>query len=1541
MHKKPLVAVFVLGLLLVATAIGWAAPIPEDGVFPISGRDKAAPAQRVAESGTPVIKIQAGTPLSVQGTFCDGYWMGPQTYRIPGWMTGGETYAVFQDPTGSWPYSFGADCDPMIPPDLTFNVSAIVWRWTKRPTSEGFVNPFTYQMQPLVFDVDLTTSPGCPMPGGIKSPPGPLYLVTLNNPNPSGGVTFEINLPFTVEQCVTGPYFAGVYLPVYYGAAMGAQILLDDGGFYWPGPVVGQLCRTYNDYGAGWCDLNDPAQCAWFELNLLLWSEGYNPLDPATQCTPGICGPQIWYQADLAVGYGVTGTSTRREHAVRFMSDCQDTLKSVEFYLVGSLSTVPLPDIVVRVYAAGTGSSCGVSPLPGAKLEEIRIPGSAVVLEPLPNVVILNNHVWGGLNGGAPQAIFVSIEVPPDQAPLATAFRGCNPVTTGCPVDPHSLGFYGPTALLPGWHYLGEVPTGFLQREFKMTANICKEQCPIVEDACTPPGPDDWNTYAHDYRRTSASSMELGDPCTVHAAWSKFLPRLSSFTEPVIAGGKVYVSSDNELNSYDLATGIAGNKVSGWPYMAGQNRGNVSVEGNRVFVTGGNMKMISCWDTLLTTVYWSNDESGTVIGPGTNGVLASQNRFGSTAVYAVGADSIVVVATEKTATSNGWLYALDVKTGFLYAGWGANNPIILDKGAFHAPAFDGTNLYVGTADFGTFHFGSIYSINAATGVVNWNYIDAAASDEGFPGGVSVEGDVVYAASYFFTTALAKGHRYAINKTTGIPNWRMLEGPTLYAAPTIGRNFVYIPQDNPAAGVLMVDKALGKAVYNWAADGVGAVTQHVTLTCDKFLFAGDRSGQWFLLNIGDQFTAPSREWQRTFTGIVNGTALAHNTVTGENYAVVNARSSWTGPAGAGVITGWLFNPTTRPFLHQLVYETPEILVPLNSGDNLGPYTETGVYANDGCVDLHITTTNLIDVAPAAKSFSQIQQKYAAAYVDRKVGSDYVTYFEGGQPSKRARLAGAGVMADEELTVFDKELEAAHSSFAAKGARSATAAGAQADILRTHPLTLTYSFNPIPPGGMTDIKWWYNGTDLGRGVDDEYIESVTDDPDFYPEDLGYVRGINDPANHPTLIVHYIGGCPEENTPMTWNTLGAPNIEIVRNHGAMGDSDPGSLTWGADANWNTSIFDGTFMIMGDSSTAIGGAQMYLDYYDFHKLFVPDPRVSDAVCGFDRATDVHMGWRRDGALPGTPVEILGSWVQSGYSDTNFNFAPTSPMATIGTQTRQTEIGANDPMYGDFKLIQWKVNNRDAVAKTGLKGATYFDWDIGSGGIDVAMVSDNFNGYALWDGKAPRYAYGMFDPNQPTVHCGVNPATFPPYKIYSSASTIVYNHSPGRWVGDGQPLDQAYGWFLCTRPPFRFDEVTIPAGQDRGGWLVSNPFPLAKKGDPGDSYDVIQAMYAVPAISNTDVGIDLLAVEVAKRAARWSGFARGDVNDDGCCNLADVLWLYGIVESASGNQIYPDTYCGDVNIDTFVNATDWQRLFDYVSGDLLKAPLGKFRFAY
>ncbi len=1393
-------------------------------------------------------------------------------------------------------------------------MSAINWRWTQRPTSEGFTNPFTYKVQPVVFNVDLT-NPSCPVPGGVKCA-GPVYLVTLNNANPSGGVTYQLNLPFTIECCVTGPYFAGAILPELFGAGAGAQILFDDGGFYWPGPVLGQVCRTYNNWGAGWADFNEPPPGLDFEINLLLWSEGYTPLDPATQCTPGLCDYQYWYggaRMDAAAAefaYTIpNGTGSRSEMGVRFVSSGLDTLKSMSFM---GYTFAGAPDIVVNVYSSGPylGGTCW-STEPAGLLYSVTIPNASLVLPPLINDVPLPDITWGVLNGGLPQDIYVSISVAgglPNRFALYTKtlqLAGCAPAGA----EPHTVAMVSGTWLYMG-DYFGD------DDEVYIDANICAEKVPVVEANCSPGGPDQWPTWMHDYQRTGASTINLGDPCKVREVWSQNLPQLSNFTEPVVAGDIVYVSDETGLNAFSLIspTGAPVGNIHGAPYMIGANRGNVTVDDGKVFVTGGNAKSVSAWDPALTAPFWSNDLTAGVLTGASNGPLLKQNRFGVTVFLTVGLDKVLIVGTEDQG-GGGLLYALDANTGYLYSGWGIN-PVALDRACIHGPAYDGTNLFVGTGGATSLADGSIYSIAAATGAINWNFKDAGFMNDGYPGGVSIDGSFLYAATRDGTAGT--GRRYKIDKSGAGPvvAWQVNQGPSLFGAPTIGRNFVYIPQDNPSTGVLMVKKDIGTVAYNWSANGVFMVTQPVTLTCDKFVFAGDRNGTWWLLNATDQ----SVEWHRTFLGIVNGTALASGS-DGADYAVVNARSSAVAPGGAGVVTAWKFNQANRPFTDQLVFET-SILVPLNTlGGN--PWTEPAVYGNQGCVPLNITGTNIIDLNPtASKNVTKLQRQYASAYSNIKVGGDYLSYFSDAKRSKADRMNGLSVsLIDGEYTSFDQKIEKADASYGTTK-RASQSMAASANLTRTS--AVTYGTNPVPAGGTTDISWLYDGTGLGRGGDDEYIESVSDDPDFYPEDPGGAL-----LGYPALLVHYLGGCQLTDALLTWNTLGAANTEKVYNYGSMGFTND-AVFFGSDPSAvNTNLYDGGLVLAGDSSATIGGAQMRASYgTGFNRNYLPNPN-SSAICGFDEASDIHLGWYRapGSGCPGTPVEVFGSWVRSYYVDTNESELPGTPLATIGVNITQTEVGANDPLYGDFKLIRWEFQNRDAVAKSNLYAGTFMDWDVMGSYLDNSgRYRDDYNGYFIWDNVTPKFAYGMLDPNQPSTYTGVDPLANAPHRIeiVSNANRV---YSPGAWsAGNGASV-----WHqVVTQLPTRGVDNGEATLEDRSALLVHQPFNLAPLGTAA----VHEALYGISAASNDPAVIGAAGAALAKRSARWGGFARGDVNDDGVINLGDVCWLL------SGNQIYPDAFSGDVNNSGGApDAADQLYLLNYVSGG--PAPLGAWRFGF
>lgn len=422
-------------------------------------------------------------------------------------------------------------------------------------------------------------------------------------------------------------------------------------------------------------------------------------------------------------------------------------------------------------------------------------------------------------------------------------------------------------------------------------------ECPASQNQC--PTSDTWTTWGHDAQRSSRSGIAVGDPSAVALAWKDSLPALSSFTNPTIAVDAVYTSYDSGLRANDLWTGSLLGDFSGAPEMGSSNRGNTTVAyvsglgRNIVFATGGSFNSITALETNLDTspVVWSRNSTSPP-------ALVAQNRYNTCLVETISGVDVVFVATEGTsAAGTGRLYALIAATGALYGGW-ATNPVLLDRGVKHSPAFDGTNLYVGTTYASRDSVGSIYSISAATGSVNWVYQDGI---HGWPGGVSIEGDFLYAASSSGGAGVGKRTKIDISDTSPVVVWNLSQGPTTNAAPTISDTYLYIPQDSPASGVLKINKLSGALVHDFSTNGVGSVPQNVTLTCDGYLFAGDRSNKWWLLNTDTQMA----EWSITLSGIVNGTALARDSGSSTDYAIVSVRESST--AGRGELRAYSLTP----------------------------------------------------------------------------------------------------------------------------------------------------------------------------------------------------------------------------------------------------------------------------------------------------------------------------------------------------------------------------------------------------------------------------------------------------------------------------------------------------------------------------------------------------------------------------------------------------------------------------------------------------------
>ncbi|MBD3298700.1 MAG: PQQ-binding-like beta-propeller repeat protein [candidate division Zixibacteria bacterium] len=1033
-----------------------------------------------------------------------------------------------------------------------------------------------------------------------------------------------------------------------------------------------------------------------------------------------------------------------------------------------------------------------------------------------------------------------------------------------------------------------------------LEAEVCYSYQP--PDGCVA---DEWPTWAHDYNRSCRSSIAVGDPCQIQAAWQVDLDNYSTFCEPTIADGRVYISTDSRVDAFDLSTGSLIGSVSGPPYIRNYNRGNLTIDDGFVYVTGGNAGVISKWDADFTTALWCkctyNPPTSSLYGP---------VRFGVTAVYEIDGTKVVIIGTE-----NGYLWCLDAATGAAYSGW-PTNPIALHAGILHAPAYDGDDLYVGTA--GTESGGNaIYRVDAYTGRIVWVRYSSDPT-EGYSSGVTLEANFIYAAS---DGPDQTGHRIKLDKD-GEVIWEFSQSRSLYGPPAYNHNFIFMPQDGAYPGVYMVDKVSGNILYNFGVDGIGPVPQHVTLTCDDYMFAGDRLGNWWISDLTTLET--TRLHHSEFGGIVNGTALATDPATGDDYAVVSIRSG--NPTNSfGQLLAFRLHAGFRPRVLQTV-SAVEVSVPFDAPSS-NSHTASDVLTNIGCNQLTISSHNISDPLPdpVARTYTDTYSRYAASTHHQPAEDSYTAYFSNGpRPKTGERLRS---LVDGELTSGDIAVErVAHALINSK--HQTQRRQAAATILRTSSV----SYNGVLNAGIsTDVTWDYDGTGLQRGVDIEEVEFITDDPDrvFF-------------GNQPTVVITYKGGCLRDSMLVSFGDVTPDKSEQLYNSGHVGDNrSDGDLIWQGMAG---ALYDGSFVLCGDyldgdPATGEGGPQFHAAMYDgggnaltWPGYFVPNPLPGGSTCGFDGESDIHLGFKRTPECPGAPIEILGEWARSYYADTNDSAPAGSPLAAVGVNIEQTEVGAYDPKYGDFKMIRWTLRNRDGEQKT-LHTGTVMDWDAGPEyKKDVAIVSDQFNGYAIWNDVDPTTAYGMFDPMMPSHFETVDPTVHSPHRI------IVRLTPEGGVCLDPDDrncffYDSEHAWRMCVEfLPAREVHYGSPSATsaDLFALLINRPVTL----DPHGDVNIHQVLFGVDATTSDSATIEANVLELAERAAKWAGFARGDVNDDGTVDVLDVCWLL------SGHQLYPDEYNGDVDLSGTVNIADQTYLLQYVTG-LGPPPLGAWRFEF
>ncbi len=354
-----------------------------NNLYPDRGTKVAAV---TAIASAPGDKILAG-PLTYTKDFCDLY--GVPFYAINDWFYGLEWYANYQDPE-----EFGC-----------------VSVWPFEVTEVGFNIQVDYAMDIDVqgFVYDNAGTPACPLPG-TEVCQTPVYTVSL----PSDG-HWIIGLPMTEQCCVYEPYFAVVYiLTDLYGS--GSDAIAEDD------PT--DLCRSYNDYGAGWEDLVD---IYGWPGEMLLWSAGYT--EPQNDCEGPADECRLQHDNGSASSY-FGDWNVGDQNAVYYdpateCVDCDPVYPLMVTQVEGAFydfATVGAVDVIFHFYEAG--ELCD-----GPGVEIYSFPATittffpTVAVVPVPDLLCLEDDFFlaceynSGTTGSIPSLLF------DDNPPVDTCFQ--------------------------------------------------------------------------------------------------------------------------------------------------------------------------------------------------------------------------------------------------------------------------------------------------------------------------------------------------------------------------------------------------------------------------------------------------------------------------------------------------------------------------------------------------------------------------------------------------------------------------------------------------------------------------------------------------------------------------------------------------------------------------------------------------------------------------------------------------------------------------------------------------------------------------------------------------------------------------------------------------------------------------------------------------------------------------------------------------------------------------------------------------------------
>jgi len=452
--------------------------------------------------------------------------------------------------------------------------------------------------------------------------------------------------------------------------------------------------------------------------------------------------------------------------------------------------------------------------------------------------------------------------------------------------------------------------------------------------------------------------------------------------------------------------------------------------------------------------------------------------------------------------------------------------------------------------------------------------------------------------------------------------------------------------------------------------------------------------------------------------------------------------------------------------------------------------------------------------------------------------------------------------------------------------------------------------VIPGATQSIAVTYDETGLTNNTGyTNYIEIASDDPDYFPQDpSGAAMGV------PTIQFELFIGCPDAEAVMTTG-LG----EVwVNNFGAEAGggnfNDPGTQNFNINGNTANHFDGGTALVVQDSvhwafdGCSVGGYPRRAGEWG--------PTLP---CGLTvNALNV--------AGPAGPDAIEEvSWNQLDLASTNGFFAASSRNAG-GVFCTVQRVASQAAAFGDFVLTSMTIQNEpgDFGDISGNLNDLYYggvtDWDV-SGTDNLKAFADGYgltNGGAVgWGNPAATWIVGHLRLDANIVGAGAIGAGGSPTFM---AGDIMDDQGRGNRAFDMLSSPATYGPSVDPASTNNTDLASL--------WTMIHVPTLADGESVTFYYAIYQIQKGVNGLPWTNAATaDASYKEIACRAKAFAGFAKGDVNCDGCVDLADVVLLGNILDGLYSPAGTGGVYTADANGDNAYSQADYDLVYDVVAG--------------